>query len=112
MNVSGEPVEKWGPGRKTLTYVVKLEGATVQRSFRGVLGPVTQTFQVDRVEVTTRWVIGQEEEEGRTTVKLDCREIMGGQVTPVHEVLYPDSLDEVPPWLTSIETRASPRGVG
>lgn len=106
-----EPVEKWGPGQKSLRYVVELEGAVVTKTLVSSMGTTTRTYQVDRVEVTTRWELGREE-EGRTTVKLDCREILAGFIFPRAVVFYPDDLDEVPPWLTDLETRASPRDVG
>ena len=106
-----EPAEKWGPGRKTLSYLVELSGAYVQKTLQSVGGTSVRTYQVDRVEITTRWTIGKEE-EGRTVVKLDCREVMAGQVTPVYAVLYPEDLDEVPTWLAMLEIRASPRDVG
>lgn len=106
-----EPVEKWGPGRKSLAYVVELEGAEVRVSHPSALGPRARIYVVDRVEVTTRWELGREE-EGRTFVKLSVREVIGGRPTWREGTLYPDDLDEVPPWLTSLETRASPRDVG
>lgn len=106
-----EPEETWGPGRKSLAYMVKLKGAEVQKTLQTSGGTSVRRYVVDRVEVTTRWSIGQEE-EGRTTVRLDCREIIGGQATYVHHTFHPDDLDEVPLWLGMLETRASPRDVG
>lgn len=106
-----EPVERWSRGKKTLRYDVELEGAYVQASFNTFTGRRTATYQVDRVEVTTHWELGLEE-EGKTLVRLECQEVLDGVLTGQGALLYPQDLDEVPPWLVSLETRASPRDVG
>lgn len=106
-----EPVERWSAGKKSLAYTVELEGAEVHVTHSSPWGPRARTYVVDRVEVTTRWELGREE-EGKTFVRLAVREVIGGQATMREGTLYPDQLDEVPPWLTSLETRASPRDVG
>lgn len=106
-----EPKETWSRGRKSLRYDVDLEGAYVQASFNTFTGRRTSTYRVDHVEVTTHWEVGLEE-EGRTVVRLDCMEVLDGEPTGQGALLHPRDLDEVPPWLTSLETRGSPRDVG
>jgi hypothetical protein len=106
-----DPKETWSPGEKTLKYVVELEGAKVALTRNTFTGPSVTEYAVERVEVTTRWTVGQEE-EGRTFVKLEVREVIGNRLSYRPGTLYPDDLDEVPPWLTALETRASPRDVG
>lgn len=101
----GEPKETWGPGRKTLEYSIALEGGPDL-----AVGPYR--YRIVEVHVTTRWLIGQEE-EGRTATVLKVREVRpgGGLREPVG-TMFLHQLREVPDWLESIITRASPRDVG
>lgn len=107
-----EPVERWSAGEKTLRYQVELSGEG-----RDVVVPPphpnfrTRVYRVYRVTVRTRWLIGQEE-GGKTFVTLHCHEVIGGRESHREGVLYLDQLQEVPSWLSRLETTASPRDVG
>lgn len=103
----GEYREDWSPAQREVRSVVKLKGATVQKSFQMALGPTARTYQVDQVEVTWRWRTGEDPADRPPIVRLECREVWGKTLLAVR-TFYPPDLDEVPDWLDSIITRSQP----
>lgn len=100
-----QPVETWGPTVYEQSHTVKLEGAEVSVQRGAPWGPRSRGYVVDAVQVTTQRIGSG---EARTTVRLSCREIVGG-LPGSRAVLYRENLTEVPAWLEDLVDRATPR---
>jgi hypothetical protein len=99
--------ESWSPAHHTVRYEVTLsgEGATVVVKNGGPWRN-DQTAHIGQVDIVWRWRTGEEPKQpwsvGLRTASYTTGRLNGG-------TYYPSQLREVPEWLTSLVTRATPR---